>query len=186
MDGHGEVYVRHRGIVQKYATESAFERSFIIYHKYTPIIHSFDTLDVDHVVIRVQNMLNMRHGKGSECIKCGVRSIYGYGSGWTKTMICRACITQTIKTASSPYQPLIAQSPLHGFLDDAVLDAQRIIEMISTGSKNAIFKTMKKLHVTTAHIRMILRGPRGTRCPCDIRATQFDAGDTHGRHGEDA
>jgi hypothetical protein len=36
------------------------------------------------------------------------------------------------------HQPLIAQSPLHGLLDDAVLDAQRIIEMISNHSKNAI------------------------------------------------
>jgi hypothetical protein len=172
MDGRGEVYVRHRGIVREYATESAFDRSFIIYHKYKPILYAFDTLDVDHVVIRVQNTLGMRHGKGSECIKCGDVTSCGYGSGLTRTKVCRACITRVIKTASSPSQPLIAQSPLHGFIDDAVLDAQRILEMVSTGSKNAISKTMKKLKVTTAHIRMIHRGPRGTRVSMQpVRAT---------------
>jgi hypothetical protein len=62
MDGRGEVYVRHLGIVREYAAESAFDRSFI-YHKYKPILYAFDTLDVDHVVIRVQNTLGMRHGR---------------------------------------------------------------------------------------------------------------------------
>jgi hypothetical protein len=104
--------------------------------------------------------------------KCGVRSTSADGSGWTEDVICRACITQTIR---HPHCLSAAHRNRRcGFLDDAVLDAQHIIEMISTGS-NAIFKTMKKLHVTTAHIRMILRGPRGTRCPCDpFVQPQFD------------
>jgi hypothetical protein len=77
--------------------------------------------DVDHVVIRVQNTLGMRHGKGSECIKCGV--VVLWIRQWSdKTKVCRACITRVIKTASSPSQPLVAQSPLHGHIDDAVLD----------------------------------------------------------------
>jgi hypothetical protein len=39
------------GIVREYATESAFDRSFIIYHKYKPILCVRHFLDVDHVVI---------------------------------------------------------------------------------------------------------------------------------------
>jgi hypothetical protein len=31
------------GIVREYAAESAFDRSFIIYHKYKPILYAFDT-----------------------------------------------------------------------------------------------------------------------------------------------
>jgi hypothetical protein len=54
------------------------------------------------------------------------------------------------------------QSPLHGHIDDAVLDGYRTLEMISTGSKNAIFKTMK-LGVTTAHVRMFHRGRSSAR-----------------------
>jgi hypothetical protein len=41
-----------------------FRRSFLIYHKYTPILPLFDTLDVDHRGhTRAEH--SMRHGKGS-------------------------------------------------------------------------------------------------------------------------
>jgi hypothetical protein len=42
MDGRGEVYVRHRGIVREYATESAFGRSSSSTTS-TPILYAFDT-----------------------------------------------------------------------------------------------------------------------------------------------
>jgi hypothetical protein len=78
------------------------------------------------------------------------RVVRGYGSGLTRTKVCRACITQVIKTASSPSQPLVAQSPLHGPSMTPCWIAAHL-EMISTGSKNAIFKTMKKLERHDAH-----------------------------------
>jgi hypothetical protein len=120
----------------------------------------------------------MRHGKGSECIKCGV-VVLRIRQWSDKTKVCRACITRVIKTASSPSQPLVAQSPLHGFIDDAVLD-------IAFGDdlnrlENAIFKTMKKPQMSQRRLRTSIVAtwnPTAARL-CNRRESQWQS-DTWG------
>jgi hypothetical protein len=119
----GREYVRHRGIV-RVCHRIRFRRSFIIYPQVHAILHSFDTFNVDHVVIRVQNTLGMRHGKRISQVRRRVVLRIRQWSGTNN--VCRACITQ-VTSRRRPHQ-VSRSSPSRrcGFIDDAVLDAQHI------------------------------------------------------------
>jgi hypothetical protein len=170
-----------------------------IYHKYKPILYVFDTLDVDHRHTGAEHA-RYEHGKGSECIKCGVVTSCGYGSGLTRTKVCRAASSGhqdgVLTKSAARRQVATADTSMTPCWADIAL------EMISTARRRHLQDDeARRLDGTRTNVPSLGCRRRGATCsqhlhaphaqvPCDPfvqpQGTPQWRSDTHRGRGQDA